>query len=62
MNNFDVDFSFLGVIGPMIVDEIEKYTRETNRADDVHYLKISHIGKLIFRSLLPLFHCLPRWA
>ncbi len=38
----------------MIVDEIDKYTRETNREGDVHYLKISHIGKLIFlfKSLL----------
>lgn len=35
----------LGVIGPMLVDEIEKYVRETNRTDDVHWLKISHIGK-----------------
>lgn len=33
-----------GVIGPMLIDEIEKYVRETNRSDDVHTLKISHIG------------------
>jgi (2Fe-2S) ferredoxin len=31
----------------MIVDEIEKYVREINRTDDVHLLKISHIGKLM---------------
>jgi hypothetical protein len=30
----------------MLVDEIEKYVRETNCSDDVHWLKISHIGKL----------------
>jgi hypothetical protein len=29
----------------MLVDEIEKYVREINRTDDVHCLKISHIGK-----------------
>lgn len=28
----------------MLIDEIEKYTRESNRTDDVHCLKISHIG------------------
>ncbi|UJR22237.1 hypothetical protein I4U23_025298 [Adineta vaga] len=33
-----------GVIGPMIIDEIEKYVRETDRSDNVHWLKISHIG------------------
>ncbi len=42
----------------MIVDEIEKYVRETNRTDDVHCLKISRIGKLTslhgFFSLIPL--------
>ncbi|CAF0748890.1 unnamed protein product [Adineta ricciae] len=33
-----------GVIGPMLIDEIEKYARETDRTDNVHWLKISHIG------------------
>jgi hypothetical protein len=45
---FSIDnnlFLYLGVIGPMLIDEIEKYVRETNRTDDVHWLKISHIGK-----------------
>jgi hypothetical protein len=41
----------------MLVDEIEKYVRETNRTDDIHWLKISHIGKLTslhgFFSLIP---------
>ena len=35
----------LGVIGPILIDEIDKYIRETNHNDDVHSLKISHIGK-----------------
>jgi len=29
----------------MLIDEIEKYVREINRTNDVHSLKISHIGK-----------------
>jgi len=33
-----------GTIGPMLVDEIEKYLREIDRTDDVHWLKISHVG------------------
>jgi len=33
-----------GVIGPMLIDEVEKYAREINRVDDIHALKISHIG------------------
>jgi hypothetical protein len=41
---------FLGVAGPMLIDEIEKYTREINRTDDIHHLKVSHIGKLILLS------------
>ncbi|CAF3747164.1 unnamed protein product [Adineta steineri] len=33
-----------GVIGPMLVDEIEKYIRGKDLSDNVHWLKISHIG------------------
>ncbi|CAF3332130.1 unnamed protein product [Rotaria socialis] len=33
-----------GVIGPMIVDEIEKYVREADLSDKVHWLKVSHLG------------------
>jgi len=33
-----------GVIGPILVDEIEKYVRETDHTDDVHWLKVSHLG------------------
>ncbi|CAF2712854.1 unnamed protein product [Rotaria sp. Silwood2] len=33
-----------GVIGPMIVDEIDKYVREADLTDNVHWLKISHVG------------------
>jgi len=29
----------------MLIDEIEKYARVINRSDDIHALKISHIGK-----------------
>lgn len=29
----------------MLIDTIEKYARESNRNDDVHCLKISHIGQ-----------------
>ncbi|CAF4351765.1 unnamed protein product, partial [Rotaria sp. Silwood2] len=32
------------VIGPMIVDEIDKYVREADLTDNVHWLKISHVG------------------
>ena len=44
-NRMSLTFTVLsGVLGPMVIDEIEKYTRESNRSDDVHCLKISHIG------------------
>ncbi|CAF4980938.1 unnamed protein product [Rotaria sp. Silwood1] len=33
-----------GVIGPILVDEIENFVRKTDRTDDVHCLKISHVG------------------
>ncbi|CAF1048113.1 unnamed protein product [Adineta steineri] len=33
-----------GVIGPILVDEIEKYIQKTDRVDNIHSLKISHIG------------------
>lgn len=37
----------LGVIGPILVNEIEKYIHATNRKNDVNCLKISHIGTYI---------------
>jgi hypothetical protein len=42
---------YLGVIGPMLIDEIEKYARETDRTDNIHWLKISHIGRLLSNFL-----------
>jgi hypothetical protein len=45
--NFGCCFLLSGVAGPMIIDEIEKYARETNRSDNVHSLKISHIGMIL---------------
>ena len=35
---------FLGVIGPILVDEIEKHVRQTNQIGNIHCLKISHVG------------------
>jgi hypothetical protein len=43
----------LGVIGPILVNELEKHIRETNRSDNVHCLRISHIGKLINKKDKP---------
>lgn len=42
-----------GVLGPMLIDTIEKYARESHRTNDVHCLKISHIGegRILSRSL-----------
>ena len=55
--------TYLGVIGPILIDEIDKYIRETNHSNDVHSLKISHIGRLSPRTRS--IHgtcCCCRWA
>ena len=37
-------FYLSGVIGPILVNEIEKHVRQTNQIGNIHCLKISHIG------------------
>lgn len=41
---FVLFFYLSGVIGPILVNEIEKHVRQTNQIGKIHCLKISHIG------------------
>ncbi|CAF0734320.1 unnamed protein product [Adineta ricciae] len=38
-----------GIVGPILIDEIQKYVRHTNSPQNVHCLPISHIAKLEFK-------------
>ena len=31
----------------MLINEIEKYVRETDLTDNIHWLKVSHVGELL---------------
>lgn len=45
-------FLTLGVIGPILVNEMENYIKKNNLTNEVHCLKISHVGRFTFKECL----------